>query len=98
MPITGAAVGLYGDSCVKFKALLDRWQKGAGTAKTEKTYAVHLPVADAAQLQALAELFPGRSVEDLIRWARARLEGTAEMWRQCFLAGALIQLPIHYAR
>jgi hypothetical protein len=38
----------------------------AGPVKTDKSYAVRLPVSDAAQLHALAELFPGRPVEDLI--------------------------------
>ncbi len=50
----------------KFKALLDGWKQKAGPAKTQNTYAVQLPVADAARLHALAELFPGRPVEDFI--------------------------------
>jgi hypothetical protein len=50
----------------KFKALLDSWKEKAGPAKTEASYAVRLPLGDAARLHALAELFPGRAVEDLI--------------------------------
>jgi hypothetical protein len=56
----------HGVYSVKFKALLDQWQKKAGPVKTDNTYSVHLAVADAAQLHALSDLFPGRSVEDLI--------------------------------
>lgn len=51
---------------VKFKALLDDWQKKAGPARTASEYAVRLPVDDAARLQALAELFPGQSKEAII--------------------------------
>ena len=51
---------------VKFKALLESWKEKAGPAKTEKTYAVRLPLGDAARLHALADLFPGRAVEDII--------------------------------
>ena len=50
----------------KFKALLDGWKQKAGPAKTQHSYAVHLPLADAARLHALVDLFPGRSVEDII--------------------------------
>jgi hypothetical protein len=59
-------VGKYGGDPVKFKALIEQWQKKAGPIKTETAYAVRLPIVDAAQLQALNDLFPGRSVEDLI--------------------------------
>lgn len=51
---------------VKFKALLDSWKQKAGPARTQNSYAVKLPVADAARLQALAEMFPGRALEDII--------------------------------
>jgi hypothetical protein len=50
----------------KFKALLDSWKQKAGPAETQNAYAVKLPVADAARLHALAELFPGRPLEDII--------------------------------
>jgi hypothetical protein len=56
----------YGGWMAKFKALLDGWKQKAGPVKTDSTYAVRLPVADAARLQALAEMFAGRTVEDLI--------------------------------
>jgi hypothetical protein len=51
---------------VKFKPLLDRWKKEAAPAKTAKEYAVRLPLDDASRLHALAALFPGRQIEELI--------------------------------
>ena len=51
---------------MKFKPLLDRWKKTPAPAKTAREYAVRLPLDDAARLQALAELFPGRSIEELV--------------------------------
>lgn len=51
---------------MKFKPLLERWKKAPAPARTAKKYAVRLPLDDAARLQALAELFPGQSIEDLI--------------------------------
>ncbi len=51
---------------MKFKPLLDRWMKDAVPTLTAKEYAVRLPVDDASRLQALAELFPGRTLEEII--------------------------------
>jgi hypothetical protein len=51
---------------VKFKPLLDRWKKTAAPPKTAKEYAVRLPLDDAARLQALAELFPGQPIEEIV--------------------------------
>jgi hypothetical protein len=51
---------------VKFKPLLDRWKKTSAPARTAKEYAVRLTLDDAARLQALAELFPGRSIEEIV--------------------------------
>lgn len=51
---------------VNFKELLASWQRGAAEARTAATYAVHLPIDDAARLHALAEMFPGRTCEQLI--------------------------------
>ncbi len=51
---------------MKFKALLDVWKKQSSPPLAARQYAVHLPLDDASRLQALAELFPGRSVEDII--------------------------------
>ena len=51
---------------MKFKPLLDRWKKTAAPLKTAKEYAVRLALDDAARLQALAELFPGQSIEEIV--------------------------------
>jgi hypothetical protein len=51
---------------VKFKPLLERWKKQAAPAMTAKEYAVRLPLDDAARLQALADLFPGQSLEEIV--------------------------------
>jgi hypothetical protein len=51
---------------VKFKPLLDRWRKEAAPARTAKEYAIRLSVDDAARLHALVELFPGRTIEQII--------------------------------
>jgi hypothetical protein len=51
---------------VKFKPLLDRWRKDAVPVRTAKEYAVRLTLDDAARLHALTELFPGRSIEEIV--------------------------------
>jgi hypothetical protein len=51
---------------VKFKPLLDRWKKTAVPARTSREYSVRLPLDDAARLQALAELFPGQPIEEIV--------------------------------
>ncbi len=53
-------------AAVKFKGLLDEWQKNAGSARTAAEYAVRLPVDDAARIQALVDLFPGQTRETVI--------------------------------
>jgi len=51
---------------VRFKELLETWRHNATGARTAAEYAVRLPIDDAARLQALAELFPGRTTEQII--------------------------------
>jgi hypothetical protein len=51
---------------LSFKKLLDSWRETASEPRTVREYAVRLPVDDAARLQALAEMFPGRPPEQLI--------------------------------
>jgi hypothetical protein len=51
---------------VSFKKLLESWRETASAPRTVTEYSVRLPVDDAAQLQALVEMFPGRTVEQLI--------------------------------
>ena len=51
---------------MSFKTLLESWRETSAAPRTVTEYAVRLPVDDAAQLQALAEMFPGRTAEQLI--------------------------------
>lgn len=51
---------------MKFKPLLERWKKAASPAKTARQYPVRLTFDDAARLHALAELFPGQALEEII--------------------------------
>jgi len=51
---------------VSFKELLDSWRESAAAPRTARTYDVRLPVDEAAQLAALADMFPGRAPEQLI--------------------------------
>jgi hypothetical protein len=51
---------------MSFKDLLENWRESAASARTATEYAVRLPVDDAARLAALAEMFPGRTPEQLI--------------------------------
>ena len=51
---------------MSFKVLLESWRGSAAAPRTAKAYAVRLPVDEAAQLEALADMFPGRAPEQLI--------------------------------
>lgn len=51
---------------MKFRELLETWERSAGERRTPKIYSVRLPVHDAAKLATLAEMFPGRSEQDII--------------------------------
>ncbi len=51
---------------MSFKELLDSWRESAAGPRTAQRFTVRLPVDDAAQLAALAEMFPGRAPEQLI--------------------------------
>ncbi|WP_290634462.1 type 1 pili tip component [Aquisalimonas sp.] len=51
---------------MKVKQLIEAWETSAGERRTAATYAVHLPIHDAAKLAALREMYPGRSEQDLI--------------------------------
>jgi hypothetical protein len=56
----------YGGTSVKFKSLLERWKRTATPQKTAQEYAIRLGLDDAARLHALAELFPGQPLEDIL--------------------------------
>ena len=51
---------------MSFKVLLDHWQQTAPPTLTATEYAVRLPVDDAARIQALTEMYPGTSREQII--------------------------------
>jgi hypothetical protein len=51
---------------VSFKELLESWRETASAPRTVRKFAVQLPLDEAAQLAALAEMFPGRAPEQLI--------------------------------
>ncbi len=51
---------------MKFKELLESWEQQASGARTAAEYSVRLPIDDAARLHALAQLFPGRTCEQII--------------------------------
>lgn len=48
------------------KELLEQWQDTAAAQVTSTEYAVRLQVEDAARIHALAEMFPGRTREQII--------------------------------
>jgi hypothetical protein len=51
---------------MSIKELLESWREHAAAPRTARTWAVRLPLDDAARLSALAEMFPGRSPEQLV--------------------------------
>lgn len=61
-----------------FKALLDAWAGQQDPQLTRETYAVKLPLEDAARVHALTDMFPGidrdRAITDLVSTALDQLE------------------------
>lgn len=51
---------------MKIRELLEAWQDEASDPLTAEKYSARLPIYDAARLEALAELFPGRNTEQLL--------------------------------
>lgn len=51
---------------MKVKELLCLWEQTANGDLTAEHYSIRLPIEDAAKLQALADLYPRRSVSDII--------------------------------
>ena len=51
---------------MKVNELIQHWENTASGAITQESWSIRLPVEDAARLQALAEMFPRRSVEGLL--------------------------------
>lgn len=51
---------------MKVNELMRHWEKTASGRITEQTYEVHLPLEDAARLEALREMYPKTTPERLI--------------------------------
>lgn len=51
---------------MKVQELLKLWESTATGELAEESFSVRLPVEDAARLQALADLYPRRSIENII--------------------------------
>ena len=64
---------------MKIRELLEAWQDEASDPLSAEKYCARLPIYDAARLEALAEMFPGRTTEqllgDLLSAALDELEG-----------------------
>jgi hypothetical protein len=52
---------------MKIRELLKTWEGTRPTRLTAETYAIHLPLEDAARIHALAEMYPGVPMEDILR-------------------------------
>lgn len=52
---------------MKIRELLERWQGTRRPQLTAETYAIHLPVEDAARIHALAEMYPDVPEEEILR-------------------------------
>lgn len=65
---------------MKIRELLNHWSGTRPPRLTAETYAIHLPVEEAARVHALAEMFPDVPEEDILRdllaAALAELEAT----------------------
>ncbi len=49
-----------------YKKLLASWAESGSRARTAETYEVRLPLDDAARIHALADMYPGRTREEII--------------------------------
>lgn len=52
---------------MRIRDLLKHWAGTRQPQLTAETYAIHLPVEDAARVLALAEMYPGVPEEDILR-------------------------------
>src|SRR5437764_6399294 len=82
--VPGAVRG-RSDEPVSFKELLESWRERSAVPRTAETYAVRLPLDAAAQLAALAEMFPGRAPEQLITETSRSEEHTSELQSPMYL-------------
>jgi len=51
---------------MKVRELLSMWENTAKGELTHEHFSVRLPIEDAAKIQALAEMFPRRNIEEII--------------------------------
>lgn len=51
---------------MKIKDLLKEWENSASAPRTAEEYCLRLPIYDAAKIAALAELYPGRTEEQIL--------------------------------
>jgi hypothetical protein len=51
---------------MRVKDLIDEWEQIAAEPLTAQQYTIRLPVRDAARVRALEEMYPRRSLEDLL--------------------------------
>jgi hypothetical protein len=51
---------------MKIKELLTLWESTAKGSLTHEEFTLHLPIEDAAKIQALVEMYPRRSANDII--------------------------------
>jgi hypothetical protein len=63
---------------MKIDALLKLWEQTAEGELTQEQYQVRLPLEDAARLQALAKMYPRRSLEEIITDLLAAALGEVE--------------------
>ena len=63
---------------MRIAELIQRWSKAGHERTSARTYSVHLPLRDAARIEALHVMYPGRSesqlMVDLVRAALDELE------------------------
>jgi len=52
---------------MRVKDLIDEWERSASEPLTSETYSLKLTVRDAARVRALAEMYPRRAQEELLR-------------------------------
>lgn len=57
---------VYEEISMTFKELVELWASSTHVKKTDEDYSVRLPVDAAARLHALADIYDGRTIEEII--------------------------------
>lgn len=55
------------EEVMKVRDLIDRWEEASAEPLTARRYCIQLPVQDAARVEALAELYPSPTLDDILR-------------------------------